>query len=479
MYRRTVPGQIKMDIPFNVPLSSDSKWVKLADQMPWDLVEQEYEKHFEGAEGQIAKPSRLAFGALYIQISEGFTDEQTTENIRDNPAMQYFCGFESYNPVPPFDQSMMTRFRKRIPSDTIMRITEMAFTGDALMEMEPAAEIPAADDKSETEEPPAEGDSNQPEVSNRGALIVDATCFPQDIHYPTDVGLLNWCRELLELIIDVLFGLVSDKFKVKPRTYRIEARKVYLSFAKARKHTVSKIRKQIRAQLQYVARDLRIIEDFISKGADLSVLPDQIQEKYQTIKTVYRQQKEMYDNGTHKCEDRIVSISQPHIRPIVRGKEHKPTEFGAKVAIALISGYSFITDISWDNISEATLLPEAAEQYKRMFGFYPRVIIGDSAYINRVNQAWCKGKNIRLSGPRRGRKSEDFKREEAKLLAEEGCMRNAVEGKFGLLKRKYGLEIIMTKLPDTSMSVIAMGFFVSNMERRLRRLSRAQSKLAA
>lgn len=38
------------------------------------------------------------------------------------------------------------------------------------------------------------------------------------------------------------------------------------------------------------------------------------------IHTIYEQQKYMYDNRTHSVPDRIVSVSQPYTRPIVRGK---------------------------------------------------------------------------------------------------------------------------------------------------------------
>ena len=179
-----------------------------------------------------------------------------------------------------------------------------------------------------------------------------------------------------------------------------------------------------------MARDLRIIEDLVAKGAPLSVLDAKLYKKLLVIGEMYRQQKEMYDNNENRCDDRIVSISQPHVRPIVRGKEHNPTEFGAKVAIGLVGGYAFITDISWDNAAEAGLLPKAAENYREAFGCYPETIIGDGVYPNRINRVWCRKRGIRLSGPRLGRKNETIRREEAKQIYEDGRARNAIEGKF-------------------------------------------------
>jgi len=467
MYRRELTGQLKLKFPFNVDLNPESKWVQIAGLIPWERVEEEYARNFHSNEGQVAKSARLAFGALYIQIEEGFTDEKTREHIQENPHMQYFCGFDSYTTMPPFDASMMVHFRKRIPAKMVMQITEEAFAAEALKTIGASEEVIEAVLIDEEAEEEADAEESP---TNRGTQILDATCCPQDIPYPTDVGLMNHARELCEEIIDQLFKTVMDQYAYKPRTYRQVARKDYLAYSKTRKHSTKLIHKQLRKQLQYVARDLRIIEDLVTKGASLSALSQQLYKKLLVIHEVYRQQQGMYDTKTHMCDSRIVSISQPHIRPIVRGKEYTPVEFGAKVAIGLVGGYAFITDISWDNIAEASLLPQAAEQYARLFGFYPRTIIGDGVYPNRDNRDWCKERQIRLSGLKLGRKNAEIKQEEAKQLHKDGCERNAIEGEFGVVKRKYGLDRIMTKLPNTSQTSIAMGFFVVNMERKRRLL---------
>ena len=413
--------------------------------------------------------------------------------------MQYFCGFDEYTPEPPFDASLMVHFRKRIPAEMVMEITEKLFTTEALSLMDaPPPETPECDEQGGCDATPGNelhgsdenatsntdaareasvrnGTENETPAgqkqANRGTLILDATCCPQDIKYPTDIGLLNHARELCEEIIDRLYSQVMDQYAYKPRTYREVARRDFLGYAKKRKHTSRTIRKQIRKQINYVARDLRIIDDLESKGASIEELPEQLIRKLWTIRKLYLQQKEMYENKTRRCDNRIVSISQPHVRPIVRGKEHVPVEFGAKVAIGLVGGYAFITDISWENTAEGGLLKKAAEDYKTRFGFYPGNIIGDGVYPNRENRRWCKERNIRLSGPALGRKNEEIKREEKRQQYQDACERNSVEGSFGTTKRKLGLDLVMTKLPDTSQTTIAMGFFVANMERKLRLLS--------
>jgi len=469
MYRRKIPGQLQIELPFDLRLDPNNRWVRLAGQIPWDRIEEEYIKNFKGCEGQLAKSARLAFGALYIQMSEGYTDEKTRDSIQENPYLQYFCGMECFTTEPPFDSSMMVRFRLRIPAEMIKQITAEVFVPDALKEIQ-IREREGQKKGTKELESNKEKASEEPEPENRGTQIVDATCCPQDIKFPTDIGLLNHARELLEMIIDWLYISVMGLLSYKPRTYRKVARKDYLAYAKTKKHTKKQIRSTLKKQLQYVARDLRIVDYLLEKGASLLELPSYLYKALPTIRKLYCQQQEMFDNQVHRCDDRIVSIAQPHVRPIVRGKENRPTEFGAKVAISLVGGYAFVNDISWDNVPEASLLPESGEEYKKMFGFYPEKIIGDRVYANRNNRAWCKERGIHLSGPRLGRKSEEVQREEAIQIYKDGCERNAVEGKFGVVKRKFSLDLVMTKLPETSETMIAMGFFVANMERKLSRM---------
>ena len=193
MYRHEVYDQLKMEMPFGVTLREDNRWVILSKKFPWEEIDREYQEHFKSSEGQVAIPSRLAFGTLYIQAEEGYTDEQTRRNIQENPYLQYFCGFECYTMESPFDASMMTHFRKRISPEMIQRINDLVFAPEAVA----STDNPEEDDsvnQEDSEDPLSAQPTEKSE--NRGTLILDATCCPADIHYPTDVGLLNHAREL-------------------------------------------------------------------------------------------------------------------------------------------------------------------------------------------------------------------------------------------------------------------------------------------
>ncbi len=109
--------------------------------------------------------------------------------------------------------------------------------------------------------------------------------------------------------------------------------------------------------------------------------------KLQNIQELYRQQKYMYDHKTHSVEDRIVSISQPHVRPVVRGKARANVEFGAKLAISVVDGFAYMEKLSWNNYNEAMTLKEAIERYKNHHGFYP-----ESLQLTAFDQSLFSGK---------------------------------------------------------------------------------------
>lgn len=237
-------------------------------------------------------------------------------------------------------------------------------------------------------------------ATNKGTLTLDATCAPTNIRYPQDISLLNEAREKLETII---YRYCKSYGLTLARLYSKRARKDYLEFAKSKKHSTKKIRKALRKQLGYVARDIQYLNQFMSDGYAMTREEIGV---YLTIITLYEQQQYMYDNRVHSVEHRIVSISQPWLRPIVRGKVKAPVEFGAKFDFSLDSeGYGRIEKISFEAYNESTCLKEAAERFRERTGHYQERILADQIYRTRENWKYCKNHGIRLSGPKLGRPS--------------------------------------------------------------------------
>ena len=168
----------------------------------------------------------------------------------------------------------------------------------------------------------------------------------------------------------------------------------------------------------------------------------------------------------HSCENRIVSISQPHVRPIVRGKANAKVEFGAKVAISVIEGYAFMDNLSWEAYNESTDLIEVINKYKKTYGYYPEAVMVDKLYRNQENIKFCNSHGIRISGPKLGRPKKDETYDKMQEYKDAG-IRNAVEGKFGIGKVAYGLNKIKAKLKCTAETVINLAFLAMNLQKKL------------
>ena len=458
MYRYS-NGQISLSDfkqPVGMNLKEGNRWVKKAQTIPWLDIEKRYAKLFTNRKGNVAKPLHLALGACIIQAEYGYSDEETALQIQENPYLQYFCGYPGYDDEKlPFDPSLMVYFRKRLTPEILGEINEMILS-DAKERQEKEAEQNRNDDDDSA--PPSGG-------GNSGTLIVDATCAPSNIRFPQDVSLLDEARENAEQIIDTLQEQSNEK---KPRTYRNKAHKDSLKYMRSRKHTEKKTREAIRKQLQYLRRDLSIIDSMLQSGL---LVPQKWQTRLETIRKIYEQQKYIYDNHTHSVPGRIVSVSQPFIRPIVRGKAGKPVEFGAKLDISVSDGWARLECWSFDAYNEATRLIETIERYKAREGHWPERVLADKIYRNRENLSFCKAHGIRLSGPALGRPRKDEQRDRQQTYLDQN-ERIEVERQFSLAKRKCNLGKVKTKLEETIGFTLAMSIVVLNLRKIQLTLSR-------
>ncbi len=292
-----------------------------------------------------------------------------------------------------------------------------------------------------------------------------------DITYPNDLGILNQARKQTEKIIDSLYKISQTKLKKKPRIYKKKARKDYLKVAKKRRPSQKERRDAIDKQLRYIKRNLSQIEKIINSGAELSQLNPRKYKILLVVTEVYRQQSWMYENESNRIDDRIVSITQPHIRPLVRGKAGKPVEFGAKLSVSYFDKYIFLEHLSWDNFNESKDLKTQVEAYKNFTGHYPLSVHVDQIYRTRENRAWCKERGIRISGSPLGRPPKNVSSETKKQAQDDERFRNGIEGKFGQAKRRYSLNCIMPKLSQTSETSIAITFLVINLSTLLRQIN--------
>jgi hypothetical protein len=431
-------------MPLGMKLNPDNRWVKKAGTVPWDEIETKYAALFKSINGNVAKPLRLALGALIIQTEYGYSDVEITLQIQEAPYLQYFCGYPEYKDEPPFDSSLMVHFRKRLTPEIMGEINELI-----IAKAKSSKPVIRKEDDLD--------DGNKP---NRGTLIVDATCAPQNIKHPQDLSLLNETREGLEKLIDELH---EPKDGVKPRTYRKKARRDFLRAAKQRNLSNKELKKAKGKQLGYIERNTGHIEAYIRQGKQLS--PGQA-EKFLNFKSIYWQQSMMCISNTNKISDRIVSVSQPWVRPIVRGKAKHNCEFGAKLDISVFEGFVRLEHSSFDPYNESENLMEIIRRHKQRTGSYPQTVLVDQVFRTKENREFCEKHNIQMFGKPLGKNTHSDKKNDRQAEID----RIEVERKISHAKSSYGLNLIRSKLKETSKTAIALSLLCLNIHKAVRLL---------
>lgn len=452
-------------------LEADNRWLALSKIIPWDELSAAYQMSLSAHMGRPAKDGRLVIGAVIIKHKLCLSDEETIQQIRENPYLQYFVGFTGFRKEQAFAPSLFVEIRRRMGPAVFAQFEESIISS---MSDHQQAEAPTDDHQMtppesgggglDDEAEPAPADEQS--TTHQGKLIVDATVVEQAIRYPTDLSLLNEAREISEAIIDTLHPLAGMKKKV--RTYRRKARSDYLALVKQRRPNSKKRRKAIGQQLRYLNRNLGHIDVMLDllPGQEIP-LTAKLLRQYWIIRHLYDQQKQMFDSRTHRCDDRIVSIHQPHVRPIVRGKQNKAVEFGAKLGVSLDGdGIACVDHLSWDAYHEGHDLPDQVEVYKKRHGYYPQKVLADPLYGTRDNRKFLKEKSIEFAGKPLGRPPKMTRAEGAvnrRQRQQDYRERIPIEGKFGQGKNGYDLNYIRAKTAETSEAWIRSIFLVMNL----------------
>jgi len=487
MIREEEDRQLTFILPFGGRLKPDNRWVKLSAVVPWDDLESAYNSVMNMKEGRPCKPARLVIGAMIIKHKLNLSDEEAVLQIQENAYLQYFCGYETYIDAIPFVPSLFVEIRKRMGTD-VFESFEQAIVDQAVSIQKGKRDAGKSnDDKGYPPASPPSGgitsesssasETESTEVAHHGRLLMDATVADQMIRFPTDVSLLNHAREVAEVLVDMLHKHKAITGK-KPRTYRQQARRAYLRISKRKRLGSKLIRKGIRQQLQYLRRDFKHIEQMLDTlmPEDGMVFPlnHRLQRQYWIIQQLYAQQQQMYKSNTRRCDDRIISISQPHVRPIVRGKAGKSVEFGSKISVSMVGKLAFVDRLSWDAFNESADLIAQVKAYKGRFGFYPEAVYADGIYGTRDNRKWLKDHGIRFAGKPLGRpkKATAENKEEISYIKrqrrEDERNRIPVEGKFGQGKNGYRLNQIRARLASTSETWVRSIFLVMNLMALLR-----------
>lgn len=443
MYKFSEPvnSQLEMfekSLPFSGKLDPENRWLKLASLIDWQKFEASYAETF-AAIGRPGVRARVVIGALILKYILEVSDTELTLQLTENPYFQYFIGLARFKSQPPFDSSTLTHVRKRLGEKLFDEFEQIVINN--LIEKK---------------------------LIKPRALQLDATVYESDITYPTDCGLLNKARQYCIEQIKKLSQAVGGKV----RTYCRVAQKAYVSFSKARTHTVKKVRALQKALLQYLRRNIGQLSELIVLAQEKGqAVCQKLVTTLETVKTIYDQQKTMYDNRVNSIKSRIVSFHKPYIRPIVRNKSGKKVEFGAKAALSLVDGYLFADHINFENFNEGNQLADSVEKFQQRFGSYPDYVAMDQIYGSRENRNYLAQRNIRAAVKPLGRpKQDDTAEAERRWRHQKQRERNQIEGAIGNSKTNYSLGVVRAKLPETEISWIRMSLISRNLVTAAKRI---------
>jgi IS5 family transposase len=361
----------------------------------------------------------------------GTSDSEIVQLVCENPYMQAFCGLDNFTAGKMIDPSTLTHVRKRLGAKQFKELEDLTYK--SLIERK---------------------------IIKAKGLLVDATVFPEHIHYPTDTGLLNEARQWLVSKIKSIGGKVGRKY----RTYCRKARQEYLTFNKKKRRSKKDIRRMIKSMLQYAGRNVRQFEEVLSVAAEQGiVVQKKVTERLVVVKELLRQQWQMYREKVNRINDRIVSLHKPQVRPIKRGKAGKDVEFGPKASLSHVGGFTFLDRLSSDNFNETGDVEMQLANYEERFGVSPPYVVGDRIYGTKDNRNLLKDKEIRNAFEPRGRKPQQ-EHPTDRWRKRKRRERNRIEGAIGNSKNHYELERIKYSIEGGDELWIRLGLMATNLK---------------
>lgn len=435
-----------------------TKLGQLVQAIPFDKLIEKIPQKLRG-ENQTGPSSiiggvRGGLALQFLKMVTGFSDEMLAEHLNTDYSFQYFCGFRLKPGERIKDKDIVGRWRRKL--------------------------APWIKENGLTEVQDVLGTAWKEHMEETFVLMMDATCYESQVRYPCDVKLL-WesCSNLMKLIKSWKkykgYSLLSKRFSTEQTAY--------LSYSKSKKRTHRKRQKSRKNLLKLLEKLLLYVNTHRKNKKNPPIISKWFAKRIEIIEKVYGQQKYMYESGETKVEHRICSLHKPYLRPIVRGKEVKKVEFGAKVHKVQVNGISFLEHINFNSFNEGIRLKESEKLHRRLFKKKCSQIAADAIYANNANRKFCSENNIATSFVQKGRKPT-LKPERAdqtsKMRALLGKERATVlEGSFGSEKEHYNLKLVKAKREDTEFLWICFGVWTFSAMKIANRIRKKKIKKQA
>jgi len=365
-------------------------------------------------------------GLLVLKHYTGLSDEMLIDRLNTDWCMQYFCGVQlGFRKIK--DRNLVSWWRCYIGRHLDIKQLQAVLISNW-----------------------------KPYLAQTHVTLMDATAYESNIRYPTDVKLI-W-----ESVTKV-YSILTQKRKLfrlrRSRSNYERHKKNYMSYQRNRRKSKRKDKKLRKHLLKYLRRlqgNLEQLQNQYSFGYSRKE-----NKLLQSIETVYKQQFELLYGDRENVKQRIVSLAKPYVRPIVRGKEIKPVEFGAKVHKVLVGGLSFIEYLSYENFNEGTRLKQSVAFHQKHFGKCSQ-LGADAIYATNENRRYCNSLGIATSFVPKGKQGKLQQQKTAMRSALSTIRATVLEGSFGNEKNHYLLGKIKARTQATEIAWIFFGMMTAN-----------------
>ena len=365
---------------------------------------------------------------MLLKAYTGFSDATLIEHLSGNIHLQIFCGVYIHPCRPLTNYKIVSAIR-----------SELA----CLLNVDSAQQVLALHWK--------------PYLDNLHVMMTDATCYESYLRYPTSVKLL-W--ESVAWLQSRLSAFSKDLGQRCPRNKFKDVSKRYLCYSKKRKRKQSRTRMMKRGLLRLLEKQVGQVDELLARAGERLSLPASFRKRFPVIRRVLEQEKALF--AGQKVSDRIVSVDKPHLRPIVRGKETKTVEFGAKVNNIQVDGISFIEHLSFNAFNEGTRLQTSIALQERLLNTRVSAVAADAIYATNANRKFCTKNQIYTSFVRKGKPAADEPQRKVLRSTLSRARATRLEGSFGTQKQHYSLDKIKARKEETEILWIFFGIHVAN-----------------
>ena len=414
----------------------DSDLGGIHQSIPWPELVKSFrlKKDQKGRKSLFSAKGKLAL--MFLKAYTGVSDRKLIEQLNANIDYQLFCDILLTPGERLVDYKIVSKIRSSLGHKLNIKQSQKALSRHW-----------------------------KPYLNDTNVMLTDATCYESQLRFPTRVKLL-W--ESVDWVYNQTKGTCKALKIRMPRSKYLEKKDKYFAYQRKRQKPWKQTTARIRSLLYLLNKLNEQLDELEQAYADRLTFPQKYYQKRKVIRKVYKQQLQIYQTGK-SLPDRIVSISKSYIRPIVRGKETKKVEFGAKVNMIQVDGINFIEHLSFDPFHEGIRLMSSIWLSEALFGKTTHVS-ADQIYATNKNRKYCTQRTITTSFTRKGRagKHEPHRKQMSKILTKERASR--MEGSFGTEKEHYSLQKVKAKTKENEVLWIFFGVHTANAVRMAKKI---------